>query len=294
MVYLEQFAVPNARQEEGYLSRCEGSVRECYPFGVFEAPPPPMEFGEVTIFYGGNGCGKTTLLNVITQKLGLGRSGLFNRTPHFEKYLEMCSCRLAGERSGYPVRIPTESAFISSDDVFEQIMQRRKVNEDLESRRARTAGRCLDARRPMKLNTYQQGGFDSFLEHMEARRSSLRTFVNRREATFEQEFSNGESAFRHFTEAIGENGLYLLDEPENSMAPALQTQLVDFLEASVACGDQFIIATHSPLLLGLKDAVVYDLDTMPIRVRPWQQLENVRLLHDFFERHRDEFRSAAE
>ena len=291
MIYLEQFAVPSLTAEENYLKFATGTLREYYPFGVFEEPPPPLEFKEVTIFYGGNGCGKTTLLNVITQKLRLARSWLFNRTPHFGAYLDQCYYRLAGEDAGHALNIPTESSFISSDDVFVQIMRRREGNADLETRHDLASAQYRRARRNMKLNTYEQDGVEPFLEHMESRRNSIRTFVNRRVEAFEPEFSNGESAFRHFTQAIGERGLYLLDEPENSLAPSLQNKLVEFLEASVTCGDQFIIATHSPLLLGLKGAKVYDLDAVPACVRPWQQLENVRLLQEFFERHRREFQS---
>lgn len=132
MVYLEQFAVPDLTREDDYMYKC------------------------------GNGCGKTTLLNVITQKLGLSRSGRFNRTPHFEDYLRMGSYRLEGEDRGFPVRLSAESCFISGDDVFAQIMRRREVNEDIEARRARASGRCSEARRSMRLNTYEQGGVEPF------------------------------------------------------------------------------------------------------------------------------------
>ena len=82
--------------------------------------------------------------------------------------------------------------------------------------------------------------------------------------------SNGESAFRFFTEHIKENALYLLDEPENSLAADLQLQLSQFIADTARfyhC--QFIIATHSPFLLAMEHCRIYDLDAIPVTVKPW-------------------------
>lgn len=104
------------------------------------------------------------------------------------------------------------------------------------------------------------------------------------------EQSNGESAFRYFTEKIEENGLYLLDEPENSLSPKRQLELMKFIEDSARFfGCQFIISTHSPFLLSLKEAEIYDLDSEPVEVKKWTQLENVRTFYDFFKQHEDKF-----
>ena len=102
--------------------------------------------------------------------------------------------------------------------------------------------------------------------------------------------SNGESAVVYFTQKIREGQLYLLDEPENSLSPQRQMDLASFLEESVRFyGCQFVIATHSPFLLALRGARIYDLDADPARVRKWTDLPNVRAYYDFFDRHRREF-----
>ena len=89
---------------------------------------------------------------------------------------------------------------------------------------------------------------------------------------------------------IKENGLYLLDEPENSLSPARQQELVQFLEDSARFfGCQFIIATHSPFLLSMKGAKIYDLDANPVQERRWTELPNVRAYYDFFKKHESEF-----
>ena len=104
------------------------------------------------------------------------------------------------------------------------------------------------------------------------------------------EKSNGESAYIYFTENIKERSLYLLDEPENSLSVALQIKLKQFIEESARFfGCQFMIATHSPVMLSMNGAAVYDLDVCPVRTRRWTELENVRTWFEFFESHRDEF-----
>ena len=66
----------------------------------------------------------------------------------------------------------------------------------------------------------------------------------------------------------------------------LQKELAEYLYSSARwAGCQLIIATHSPILLALDGAVVYDLDRFPICTRPWTELENVRSWYAFFRDH---------
>lgn len=105
-----------------------------------------------------------------------------------------------------------------------------------------------------------------------------------------REYSNGESAFLYFTEKVTENALFLLDEPENSLSPAKQQELVKFIEDSARFfGCQFVIATHSPFVLAIRGAKIYDLDEEPVDVKRWTELENVRAYYDFFKKHASEF-----
>lgn len=105
-----------------------------------------------------------------------------------------------------------------------------------------------------------------------------------------REHSNGESAFLYFTDQIRENGLYLLDEPENSLSPEKQQELLKFLEDSARFfGCQFLIATHSPFLLSMRGAKIYDMDEETVDVKRWTELANVRAYFDFFMKYRREF-----
>jgi predicted ATPase len=76
-------------------------------------------------------------------------------------------------------------------------------------------------------------------------------------------------------------GLYLLDEPEAPLSPQSQLGLIAMLKEMVAQESQFIVATHSPILLSFPDATIYSFDQhAPHRVA-YEQLEHVRLTRDF-------------
>lgn len=60
-------------------------------------------------------------------------------------------------------------------------------------------------------------------------------------------------------------------------------------EMSRYLGIQFIISTHSPFMLGMLNAKIYNLDTTDYRVQKWSELENVRYFYDFFMSRKDEF-----
>lgn len=105
-----------------------------------------------------------------------------------------------------------------------------------------------------------------------------------------REHSNGESAFKYFVQKLEPPGLVLLDEPENSLSPERQKELIEYIENSARFfGCQFIIATHSPFLLAVKGAKIYDLDQSPVSVKRWTELENVKMYYNFFREHEKEF-----
>lgn len=102
--------------------------------------------------------------------------------------------------------------------------------------------------------------------------------------------SNGETAIKFFFDQIANDALYLLDEPENSLSVEFQMKLAEYIEASVtgySC--QFVISTHSPILLAMKGAKIYDLDETPVITKPWTELRNVLLWKKFFDSRKEEF-----
>ena len=95
---------------------------------------------------------------------------------------------------------------------------------------------------------------------------------------------------RYFTEHIDKDAIYLLDEPENSLSIKFQIDLAKYISDSARYfGCQFIISTHSPILLSIEQAKIYDLDSYPVTTKIWSELENVRAYYEFFKQHEAEF-----
>ena len=284
MIYLTHFEFPHIELEYSFIM---GLKRTCYdtvyPFQILSKHHLQMlDFEPVTILYGGNGSGKTTALNVIAEKLGLERDTLYNRSNFFEDYTKMCEFELEQ-------RIPKNSRIITSDDVFDFMLNLRSLNEGIDRRREELFDEYLDA----KYKHFQMKSLDDYeqLKKVNSARSKTQSrFVRANLKDNVREHSNGESAFLYFSEQIQENGLYLLDEPENSLSPEKQQELLKFLEDSARFfGCQFIIATHSPFLLSMRGAKIYDLDEEVVDVKRWTELENVRAYYAFFKKHEREF-----
>ena len=294
-LYLESFSLPSDDTEFNYLGyKGHETVMQCYdhgnvyPYKIF--PPKGLtriRFAPLTIFYGSNGSGKSTLLNVIAEKLGIERTSPFNYTPYFESYLEFCHYSLPEKVSS----IPYGSKTVTSDDVFDYLLNVRAVNRGISDRRAALSEehRRLYKEDMPKLSSLSE--IDEYLKMYEVKTTSRSQYIARRGRSNELAAkSNGESAFSYFTDKITEGALYLLDEPENSLAPKLQHALMQFIEESVRFYDcQFIIATHSPFLLSLRDALIYDLDSHPVKTKKWTELSGVRAYYDFFNAHKNEF-----
>ena len=278
MRYLRRFSLPAEGTEVRFLSDDRESKRTCYgsryPFGVFlSREVPVLEFEPVTILCGGNGSGKTTILNLIGEKLELQRGTVFNRSSFFGKYLEMCRAETA---SAFDRAVRANSRVITSDDVFDYLLDFRYMNEGIDHRRQELLAEYADARYA-KFQMRSLEDVDRLRQVVDAQRHSGSRYVRDRVMKDVPGKSNGENAFLYFTREIREGGLYLLDEPENSLSPQLQEELVQFLEDSARfyrC--QFVISTHSPFLLSMRGARIYDLDARPVEVRPWTQLEHVR------------------
>ena len=94
--------------------------------------------------------------------------------------------------------------------------------------------------------------------------------------------SHGESFMSFFAARYEIKGLYLLDEPETALSPRRQLELVRILRAMSADGHaQFIVATHSPILLACPGAEIYSFDEAPVTRLRYEQTEHYRLYRQF-------------
>ena len=255
-----------------------------YPFQVLTKHDiHVLNFDElVTVLYGGNSSGKTTALNVIAEKLQLERDTLYNRTNFFESFTDFCE--YVPERE-----LPENSRIITSDDVFDFMLNIRSLNEGTDNRRET----LFQDYYKTKSSDFRLQSLDDYEELVKVnfvRKHSKSKYVQKQLKDNIREHSNGESAYLYFTNKIKENGLYLLDEPENSLSTERQQELVQFIEESARFfGCQFIIATHSPFLLSMQNAKIYNLDEEPMKVCSWTELPNIRAYYEFFKQHEKEF-----
>lgn len=301
MVYLDKFIIPNAEQEEKIIKRrmaenggVLGYIDNIYPCGLFTKKElSRIDFEPLTILYGGNGSGKSTLLNLIAQKLELNRIAPFNSSEVFDIYRDVCTYEMGNDDEGFKLRVPNGSRIITSDDVFDYMLTVRtnnsEIHEHIEQVRDNDYGELKFG------ETVRLHGMEDY-EQLRLQVLSRRKSVSRRQfirKTMGEEVklnSNGETALRYFEEKLKNDTLYCLDEPENSLSPKLQLQLVEIIRRMVRyCGCQMIIATHSPFILSIDGAKIYDLDSIPVALKKWCQLENVRIYYDFFSQYKNLF-----
>lgn len=283
MMYLDTFTFPDAETEVDFFYTILRKVYDSYyPFQILSKHRfERIDFEPITILYGGNGSGKTTALNVIAEKIQAQREAKYNRSNFYEDYLERCTVEW--------LETPQRSAIMTSDDVFDYMLNIRHLNEGIDLKREKLFEEYFEA----KYADFQFHGFDDYEELKKinlARSKTQSKFVRKNLMDNIREYSNGESAYRYFFEKIQPDGLYLLDEPENSLSPQRQQELVSLIEDMSRYEHcQFVIATHSPFVLAAKEAKIYDLDQNPVDVRPWTKLANVQTYYQFFQKHQDEF-----
>ena len=189
----------------------------------------------------------------------------------------------------YGIHRPREIKIITSDDVFDYMLNIRQLNQGIDIKREELFQEYLDAKYS-DFKFRSMADYDRLKQVNLSRRSTQSQFVRKSLMDNVREYSNGESAYRYFNEQIEEDGLYILDEPENSLSPQKQIELAKFIEDSTRFfGCQFVISTHSPFLLAITGAKIYDLDENPVDVKSWTALENVKVYQEFFERHKEEF-----
>ena len=190
--------------------------------------------------------------------------------------------------------IPENSRIITSDDVFDYMLNIRNLNEGIDNRKEELFDKYLDMKTYLKDNGFQMKSLEDYEQlkkFNQVKKITQSKFVRNEVMDNVREYSNGESAYRYFTDKIGENGLYILDEPENSLSPRRQIELAGFITDSARFyGCQFIISTHSPFFLAMKGAKIYDLDANPVVEKRWTELENIRVYYEFFKSHDDKLK----
>ncbi len=217
---------------------------------------------KVTIFVGDNGSGKSTLLESIAFKLNLSLiGGYIQNHPAFEAarilqpYLEIEWNRQTTK--GFFFRAEDFSDFINSVE-----NERKKIAGDLSELKG----------------VVDDSIINQMSESMNYRLHNMRKDYGENM----QAFSHGEAYLKIMQTRIADKGIYLLDEPEAALSPVKQLSLIFLLTEILKNGNtQFIISTHSPILMGFPDAMIYEIQEDSMQQVNYKETDHYRITKAF-------------
>jgi predicted ATPase len=219
----------------------------------------------VTFFVGENGSGKSTLLEAIAAAIGSIIVG--SESIQQDKSLQPAR-NLAFHMQLVWNKRTKKGFFLRAEDFFgyakRMAAMKAEMQADLKEMEHQTKDRSVYAQQLAKQ------AFQREIHGMEQNKSD----------TLEQ-ISHGESFIQLFQSRFVPGGLYLLDEPEAPLSPLRQLTLISILKQMIAENAQFIIATHSPILMAFPDAEILNFDKLPIQPVAFDDLQHVEIMRGF-------------
>jgi predicted ATPase len=122
------------------------------------------------------------------------------------------------------------------------------------------------------------------IERLDAERSYSAPIKNSYGAKSLHSQSHGESFFALLDNRFGGNGLYILDEPEAALSPSRQLSMLVRMHELIGKNSQFIIATHSPILMAYPEALIYQVSAKGLDPIAYKDTEHYQVTHDFLNR----------
>jgi predicted ATPase len=217
---------------------------------------------KVTIFVGDNGSGKSTLLESMALKLNIPLiGGHIQNHPGFEAarilnpFIEIEWKRQTAK--GFFFRAEDFSDFINSVE-----NDRKKIAGDLSELKGVVDDSIINQMsESMNYSLYQMR--KNYGENMQA-------------------FSHGEAYLKIMQTRIGDKGIYLLDEPEAALSPVKQLSLIFLIMELLKKGNtQFIISTHSPILMGIPGATIYEIQEDGMQQVKYEETDHYRITKTF-------------
>jgi len=250
------------------LSR-RGGENDQFPFtvpAIRALDGLPLE-RPVTFFVGENGSGKSTLLEGIAAAARLATVG--------SAEVQQDDTLAAQRRLGKALRLSwarrtTRGFFLRAEDFFGFAKRLARMRAEL----------IVEMREAAEL--YKAGGRSQTA--LGLKQEPLQASIAELEKRYGAELdanSHGESFLKLFQSRFVPGGLYLLDEPEAPLSPQSQLSLLAMIGDMISQDAQFIIATHSPLLLAFPDAQIYSFDRIPVQAVAYEELDHVRITRDF-------------
>jgi predicted ATPase len=250
------------------LDRDEVEGESGFPFDVpIVESLERLDFpSEVTFLVGENGSGKSTLLEAIAMAVGLPAVG----SDRLEADESLAAVRPLAHRLRLSWNRRTHRGFfMRTEDFFgfsrRLASTRQEYEADLERVDRETQGRSITARKMARVPYARE------LHEME-----------RRYGKDLSARSHGESYFTLFQSRFVPGGLYMLDEPEAPLSPVRQLSMIAMMKEMVEQKQaQFIIATHSPILMAYPGATIYSFNGGAIRHVAYDEVEHVAVTRDF-------------
>jgi predicted ATPase len=234
------------------------SVRE---LGTLKFPSP------VTFFVGENGSGKSTVLEGMASATGLPTVGSL---PIARDYTME-----AAQELGRAFRLTWNARnrrgfFLRAEDFFGFTKALARERAEMEVEMAEAKAQYSEEGRSAKALGLKLGPLAGSLADME-RRYGKELDAN----------SHGQSFLKLFQSRFVPGGLYLLDEPEAPLSPHSQMAFLTMLHEMVMQEAQFIVATHSPILMAYPGATIYSFDTQPVSAIAFEETEHVSVTKAF-------------
>lgn len=219
----------------------------------------------VTFFVGENGSGKSTLIEALAAAIGSIVVGSENIQTDSSL---MPAKNLANHLQLIWNKRTHKGFFLRAEDFFgyakRMAQKRAELRAEMEEIEHQSQNRSVLAQQLAK------SPFQSELHQMKQNESD----------SLEQ-VSHGESFLQLFQSRFVPDGLYLLDEPEAPLSPLRQLSLITLLKQMITNNAQFIIATHSPILMAFLEAEILNFDEIPIQPVAFDNLQHVEIMRGF-------------
>lgn len=219
----------------------------------------------ITFLVGENGSGKSTLLEAVA----IAASMIAVGSEHTSQDSTLSAVNPLADRLRLVWRQRTRKGFfLRAEDFFGYVKRLSRMQAELERDLKRVeeeyADRSVFAQNQARL---------AYQKELHGMRGQYSRQLNN--------ISHGESFLELFQSRLQPGGLYLLDEPEVPLSPSRQLTLLSMLKQMVAQDCQFMIATHSPILMALPDAAILSFDEAPLQSVAYDSLEHVTLTRSF-------------